>query len=192
MTEPWEKLVSEQTRREERRKKSRAEVHAIFALAGFEVKRVWELANGYWPDHPDYDEVRTPWWLVDTDIGLVQIGWRKRVLSIDWGDWGSCEVRALVTKDDVTKGDGMVHAWTTEKAVEYLRELRRLAQLPKEPEPFRIGDVVRNKVTDRVCKVARFAHDGTSDFWADNETGPYRQVDFERIGTVGDKMGKHP
>jgi hypothetical protein len=32
-----------------------------------------------------------------------------------------------------------------------------------------------------VGKVARFAHDGTTDFWADNETGPYKQADFERL-----------
>jgi hypothetical protein len=112
-------------RREEMREKTRREVESIFTLAGFAIpRRMWELANGYWPDSPEYDDVRSPWWLVQTSIGLIRIGNRKRVLSIDWE---ACEVRGLVTQDDVTKGDSMVHAWTVEKAVEYMRELRRLA-----------------------------------------------------------------
>jgi hypothetical protein len=43
------------------------------------------------------------------------------------------------------------------------------------------GDVVRFKATGSVAKVARFAHDGTTDFWADNDTGPYKQADVERL-----------
>jgi hypothetical protein len=110
--------------REEMIKRSRKEIDAIFALAGLDVRRVWELANGYWPLAPDYDAVRAPWWLLDVDaLGLVQIGRRKRVIAIDWE---ACSFRGVVTADDVTKGDTMVHAYTTEKAVEYLRELKRL------------------------------------------------------------------
>lgn len=48
-------------------------------------------------------------------------------------------------------------------------------------ELFHVGDVVRHKGTGMVGKVARFAHDGTTDFWADNDTGPYKQAEFERI-----------
>lgn len=92
-------------------------------LAGFVVRKSWELANGYWPDHPDYDDVREPWWLFLTDLGLIRIGWRKRVIAIDWE---ACEVRGIVTDDDVTKDATSVHAWKVEKAVEYLRALRRL------------------------------------------------------------------
>lgn len=60
-------------------------VRAIFLLAGLSVHKLHKLANQYWPDHPDYAEVRreNPWWLVATDAGLVKIGWRKRVISID-------------------------------------------------------------------------------------------------------------
>lgn len=118
---------SVQTAREKMRERSREEAVSIFKLAGFEVRERWELANGYWPDHPDYDEVRTPWWLFLTEIGLVKIGWRKRVLHIDWE---ACEVRGVVTADEVTKADTYVHAYRVEKAVEYLRELRRLATRP--------------------------------------------------------------
>lgn len=110
--------------RDEMRKRSREEVTSIACLAGFKVERMWELANGYWPDAPDYDDVRRPWWLLQTEIGLVRIGWRKRVIEIDWE---ACAVRGVVTADEVTKEDSLVHAYSVEKAVTYLRELRRLA-----------------------------------------------------------------
>lgn len=111
-------------RKEELRKQSRQEATAMVTLAGLPPTRVWELANGYWPDSPRYDDIRKPWWLFLTDIGLIQIGWRKRVLHIEWD---TCKVRGIVTADDVTKGDTYVHAWSVEKAVEYLRSLRALA-----------------------------------------------------------------
>jgi hypothetical protein len=111
-------------KREEMRERSRKEADAIMALAGFEVRAVWELANQYWPDNPEYDDVRTPWWLFLTEIGPIQIGSRKRVLHIEWS---TCAVRAVVTSDDVTKESTYVHAWSVEKAVEYLKALRKAA-----------------------------------------------------------------
>jgi hypothetical protein len=102
-----------------------ADAEALFRLAGFKVTRVWELVNGYWPSAPSYDSVRTPWWLLMTEIGPVRIGWRKRVIEIEWD---ATPVRVEVTPDDVTKSETMVHAWSTAKAFEYLASLRRLAQ----------------------------------------------------------------
>ena len=96
------------------------QARAIFTLAGIEVKNLYRLPNGYWPDCPDYKEIRdqNPWWLVNTvKYGLIKIGCRKRVISIDWED---TLCRFSVTTDDVTKEDWMVHAWTYYKAVEYL------------------------------------------------------------------------
>jgi hypothetical protein len=52
---------------------------------------------------------------------------------------------------------------------------------PRDDELFRVGDLVRHKKTGLIGKVARFAHDGTTDFWADNDTGPYKQADFEPL-----------
>ncbi len=112
-------------RREKMRAASRIEAESIMHLAGLDITRTWELANTYWPDSPIYDEVRTPWWLFMTGIGPVQIGWRKRVLHIDWA---GCAYRGIVTTDDVTKGDTYVHAWSVEKAVEYVRALARAAK----------------------------------------------------------------
>lgn len=118
----WDHKVRE--RREQMRKASRDETTSILTLAGLPPKRMWELANGYWPDAPTYDDVRRPWWLADTSIGLIRFGWRKRVLEIDWE---ATNIVASVTEDDTTKEPTMVHAWTTEKAVEYMKRLREIA-----------------------------------------------------------------
>lgn len=97
----------------------RNNLDAVLLLAGVEPVAVHEIANKYWPDNEHYAEMRRnyPWWLVLTKAGPVVIGWRKRVISIDWSD---TPVRKMVTGDDVTKGEDHVHAWGYGKAVEHL------------------------------------------------------------------------
>lgn len=56
---------------------------------------------------------------------MIRLGWRKRVLEIDWSD---TPVRGEVTSDEVTKADMMVHAWSYEKAIGYLGAWRKLAE----------------------------------------------------------------
>jgi hypothetical protein len=112
------------TRREQMCADSRAEVESILTLAGLKPERMWELANGYWPLAPIYDDVRRPWWLAQTSLGLIQAGWRKRVIAIDWE---ATPHRHIVTIDDVTKGGTLVHASSASKAVEYLTALRKAA-----------------------------------------------------------------
>jgi hypothetical protein len=126
------------------------EVRSLFTLAGIEVTRFWKLPNGYQGDLQALAEsvelpstyndtetlltypalqflsaavraMRNPWWLVKTPAGMIEIGWRKRVISIDWTD---TNVRTTITSDDVTKSTTMVHAWSIEKALEYLKALR--------------------------------------------------------------------
>lgn len=96
---------------------------SIFTLAGIEVLRVWRLPNQYWR-RPEADE-KSPWFLVKTDAGLIQIGWRKRAIAIDWGD---TNIRQIVTGDEVTKNESLVHALSTAKAVEYLSSLGKLSR----------------------------------------------------------------
>jgi len=94
-------------------------VKALFELANLPIKNVHEIANEYWPKHFDYDEIRrgSPWWLVSTNWGLIKIGWRKRVISISWDD---TPIKFIVTADDVTKNETLVHAYSYGKAVDYL------------------------------------------------------------------------
>lgn len=133
------------------------EVQSLFSLAGFEILQWWRLENRYHSNLenlaqrveplPVYEQGKTlltyptleflnsaviaarePWWLVKTKYGLIQIGWRKRVISIDWLD---TDIPALITQEDVTKSPTSVHAWTFVKALEYLTELKKQFDSPK-------------------------------------------------------------
>ena len=105
---------------------SEEEVRALFLLAGIKTYRFEYVENRYWPESETYDidRVQSPWWNVATVFGMVEIGWRKRVININWL---RCEVRALVTEDETTKSHNHVHAWNYAKAVEYLASLKRAA-----------------------------------------------------------------
>ena len=106
------------TWRETLRDESLKSFTAMLTLAGFTIERQWELANGYWPLSPDYDDIRQPWWLFKTQVGLIQVGRRKRVIHIEW-----YHVDAIVTEDRVTKDERCVHAWSDTDAVTYLKAL---------------------------------------------------------------------
>lgn len=91
---------------------------AMFRLAGFKVAGFESIPNQYCRT-PD---CCPPWYRVTTESGVIEIGWRKRVMSIDW----SATQRDLLDffYDDVTKDRYYIHAWTNAKAVEYLAVLR--------------------------------------------------------------------
>lgn len=100
---------------------------ALFLLSGIRVDGWSEMPNQYWPEVPEYAHLRkhSPWWRVNTGAGPITIGWRKRVIAIDWSD---TLIRAIVTKDDTTKDQKSVHAWSYGDAVEYLTELKHAAR----------------------------------------------------------------
>ncbi len=113
------------------------EVKALFTLAGIPMLAHWKLVNGYWPDAPDYYETKakSPWWLVKTPRGMIRIGWRKRVIEIDWSD---TDIRKIVTADDLTKDQESVHAYSLLKAGEYLAALwsnNQLSNSGHQPTP---------------------------------------------------------
>lgn len=93
---------------------TKSEVLAIFELAGIKLLNTWEIKNKYMSTRED------PWWLVKTEKGMVEIGWRKRVISIDWSD---CNTPCVITSDDVTQDDLSIHAYSVAKAVEYMTNL---------------------------------------------------------------------
>lgn len=92
----------------------------ILGLAGFKVIRTYTLKNKYWPDLPEY-HMYAYWYLVRTEFGLIEIGPRKRVMSINWEDT-STKLPNL-TSDNVTKTDYLVHADSIPKTIEYLTSL---------------------------------------------------------------------
>ncbi len=105
--------------------KNSEEVKAVFILAGIPVLKIKPLVDGYGykPDDERFLQTlpRCAWWFVKTEFGWIEIGRRKNVYSIDWED---TEIRTTVTTDEVTKWETGVHAWSVEKAIEYLRALK--------------------------------------------------------------------
>lgn len=90
-------------------------VRAIFLLAGISIVSLTKIPNQYWGD--DTMNEKSPWWNVETEYGIITIGWRKHVINIDWEKTNHI---LDVTKDNVTKNGYLVHAWGYNKAVEYL------------------------------------------------------------------------
>lgn len=88
-------------------------------LACFDtVIYVKEIPNGYSSD------MINPWFLITTNRGIIRMGWRKRVIHIDW-DESDITYRSedLFPEEDVTKFDRTIHAHGYEKAREYLTVL---------------------------------------------------------------------
>jgi hypothetical protein len=62
-----------------------------------------------------------PWFIVTTRIGRIKIGWRKRVINIDWEDsLIKTKSRSLFPNENVTKEDYYIHADGYKKAKEYI------------------------------------------------------------------------
>jgi hypothetical protein len=112
---------------------TRQELEAIFLLAGYDIIGLKMLPNGY---HPSYSD--TPWWEVETRHGKFVIGWRKRVISIDWSAIGP---QPKFTNDNVTQDSTSIHAYGYGSAVNYLTELRwqNLDRIAKLPSPLPDG-----------------------------------------------------
>lgn len=100
------------------------QVAGLFSLAGIKTLRFEALIDGYGysPDDPSFYEVppRLAWWFVKTPCGWIKIGWRKRVINIDWSD---TPIRKIITEEETTKDESHVHAWSEEKALTYLKAL---------------------------------------------------------------------
>lgn len=69
---------------------------------------------------------RGSWFMIFTDNGNIRIGWRKRVIQIEWLE-NYKPFKFDGAEEDVTKefsnNDRYIHAWSVEKAIEYLRKV---------------------------------------------------------------------
>ena len=64
---------------------------------------------------------RHPWFIVTTKKGRIKVGWRTRVINIDWkNSTVSHSYKELFPDQDVTKGDWYIHAWGKETAQAYI------------------------------------------------------------------------
>lgn len=76
-------------------------------------------------EYCDYDR---PWLLVTTKVGHIKIGWRKRVMVIDWSLTTNKQAAdQLFPNEDVTKYGYAIHAWSYDKAKEYINTIMGLA-----------------------------------------------------------------
>lgn len=67
-----------------------------------------------------------PWLIVTTKIGRIKIGWRKSVIQIDWSDSTVNDFAdELFPDEDVTKSGRVIHAWSLEDAVKYLKVIQK-------------------------------------------------------------------
>lgn len=104
----------------QRRRKNRYwknELKRAFVQAGYQKVSFATKPSGYHSGYPD-------WYDVTTEIGVIEIGPRKRVVHI--GVEGVPDVARLdilFKKEDVTKTQRYVHAWNHDKVVEYLRAI---------------------------------------------------------------------
>lgn len=66
----------------------------------------------------------TPWLMVTTPKGRIKIGWRKRVIVVDWEQSVNQQTaEELFPDEDVTKSGKMIHAWFYDKAAEYIKKI---------------------------------------------------------------------
>ena len=95
----------------------------VFQKAGFQYLVLEHLPNQYCPS-----ERCAPWFKVKTELGTVLIGWRKRVINIDWSELNSNgkNISSLFEGEDVTKSPTSIHAWGWDKATDYLMRVRSL------------------------------------------------------------------
>jgi hypothetical protein len=78
-----------------------------------------------------------PWLLVTTEIGIFKVGWRKRVMSLDWGKTQiSASAHELFPDENVTKVGHEIHCWSYAKLGQYLKGVyaAATASAPSEDE----------------------------------------------------------
>jgi len=95
-----------------------------FSKAGYTDIEITPIPNEYC--HDIYNCTMCADWLnVKTKWGVIKIGWRKRVINIDWSGCKIIpDVNVIFKNEDVTKGEDFIHAWGWEKCTDYLTSLR--------------------------------------------------------------------
>lgn len=105
--------------RAQRANDARERFDVIFSKAGFTQISLAEIPNQYCPCI-----ICEPWYRARTEVGTITIGWRKRVINIDWSRATRADLRPLFANEPVTKEAGLIHAYGEAKAEEYLRRVR--------------------------------------------------------------------
>ena len=101
--------------------RKRIEKEGIISLFGDNLIYVEEIPNQYYGDSDPYGKM-FPWFRITTKVGHFVIGWRKRVIEINWKDT-KCKISAnsLFPDENVIKIDNTIHAWSLEDAKKYIK-----------------------------------------------------------------------
>jgi hypothetical protein len=136
----------------EKEAKTKADFEKCFADAGLGPVFMEPIPNEYHRVDDPY-ALGNPWYNVATPIGYIKIGWRKRVINIDWTRTvlqslvedkyregrrppSGEELLPTILKDGETTslGDFYVHAYGYEKATQYLKAMADWPR-PKDVRP---------------------------------------------------------
>lgn len=113
-----QETASNDTEIRELREKEKADILKLF---DGKVIFVEEIPNEYCDC---YKCKHMPWFNITTGKGKIKIGWRKRVININWNDSVIKEsAEELFPGENTTKYDKDIHAWGYEKAQEYINKL---------------------------------------------------------------------
>lgn len=105
--------------------KTSMEFRECFKNAGFEPIFMESIANEYHSteNRKDAYGLRSPWFIVTTRLGHFKVGWRKRVISLDWSRTTVMKTADQIFPNEVTKGERDIHAWSYEALTKYLRAI---------------------------------------------------------------------
>jgi len=105
----------------DKRKAHVVELSELFKSAGFDPIYVEVKNNEYCGESCCY---KIPWIIVTTNKGRIKLGWRKRVMNLDWSDSDlKIDGEELFKDENTTTGKSYIHCWGKEKAIEYLKKL---------------------------------------------------------------------
>lgn len=105
----------------DKRKDHVAELTEIFKVAGFDTIHVETIDSQYCSDACCY---KYPWIIVTTKKGRIKLGWRKRVINLDWSESDITSMGEILFKgENTTVGEKYIHCRGKDKAVEYLKKL---------------------------------------------------------------------
>ncbi len=86
-----------------------------------------QIPNEYEPQ--SHWSLRSPWYQVTTRLGHFKVGWRKRVINLDWSKTTVKMAGDELTDEDITKGQVRssepyyIHCYGYGKLTEYLKKL---------------------------------------------------------------------
>jgi hypothetical protein len=90
----------------------------LMELFGDEKIFAEEIPNGY---STSWYYSMSPWYKVTTSKGIITLGWRKRVIEIQYEQRvNAASADSLFPDEDVTKSGRMIHAWGYDKAKRYI------------------------------------------------------------------------